>query len=405
MDLAAQAQLFLNAQAAAQLAVLPTFSNDPKEDKYTASQWLQKVLIHKAGARWDDQQMITHVRNAFRGSVIDWFDMLAPLGVNITIWAEIQAEFESVFEAAPSTSTVVHKIPEIKQAPGERIEAYMARSIKITEEFKAKIEVARFVVPALVLVDGQPGFAGQEAYATFTVAQRAVLDPYRVALDEHIKAEIASQTLKNVAAILITAGLKPDLKAEVLKRDLIEVREIFNVALKAERLNKEKFAQPLIKNGHSLVSSGSVSEVQSDHEVQAVGYRNSNSQNRSGRGGGGYQSQPHSSYSSNGDATYQSQRGGTQSGRGQNHPQRGGASSSSSSYPHSSSSSSTQQGSKKFCKFCHKPGHSTDDCFKLDNLNKAKAEKAGKKKVNQVDSEKESEENDNCFSVNAQAKN
>ena len=129
---------------------------------------------------------------------------------------------------------MAHKIPEIKQAPGERIEAYMARSIKITEEFKAKIEVARFVVPALVLVDGQPGFAGQEAYATFTVAQRAVLDPYRVALDEHIKSEIASQTLKNVAAILITAGLKPDLKAEVLKRDLIEVREIFNVALKAE---------------------------------------------------------------------------------------------------------------------------------------------------------------------------
>ena len=77
---------------------------------------------------------------------------------------------------------MAHKIPEIKQAPGERIEAYMARSIKITEEFKAKIEVARFVVPALVLVDGQPGFAGQEAYATFTVAQRAVLIPTELLL-------------------------------------------------------------------------------------------------------------------------------------------------------------------------------------------------------------------------------
>ena len=40
-------QLFLNAQAAAQLAVLPTFSNVYKDDNFTATQWLQKVLNHK----------------------------------------------------------------------------------------------------------------------------------------------------------------------------------------------------------------------------------------------------------------------------------------------------------------------------------------------------------------------
>ena len=32
-------QLFLNAQAAAQLAVLPTFSNVYKDDNFTATQW------------------------------------------------------------------------------------------------------------------------------------------------------------------------------------------------------------------------------------------------------------------------------------------------------------------------------------------------------------------------------
>ena len=40
-------QLFLNAQAAAQLAVLPTFSNVFKDNNFTATQWLQKVLNHK----------------------------------------------------------------------------------------------------------------------------------------------------------------------------------------------------------------------------------------------------------------------------------------------------------------------------------------------------------------------
>ena len=62
-------QLFLNAQAAAQLAVLPTFSNVYKDDNFTATQWLQKVLNHKTGAGWTDEQTITHVRNPFRVEV------------------------------------------------------------------------------------------------------------------------------------------------------------------------------------------------------------------------------------------------------------------------------------------------------------------------------------------------
>ena len=31
----------------AQLAILPTFSNDPKEDKSSATEWLQKIMNKK----------------------------------------------------------------------------------------------------------------------------------------------------------------------------------------------------------------------------------------------------------------------------------------------------------------------------------------------------------------------
>ena len=48
----------------AQQAVLPSFSNVPADDKYTATQWLQKVIYHKQGAGWTDAQAITHFRNA-----------------------------------------------------------------------------------------------------------------------------------------------------------------------------------------------------------------------------------------------------------------------------------------------------------------------------------------------------
>ena len=85
--MAENAQLFLNAQAAAQLAVLPTFSNIFKDDNFTPTQWLQKVINHKTGAAWTDEQTITHVRNAFRGDLIDWFDSLSALGIDVAVWA------------------------------------------------------------------------------------------------------------------------------------------------------------------------------------------------------------------------------------------------------------------------------------------------------------------------------
>jgi hypothetical protein len=35
-----------------QLAILPTFSNDPKEDKSSGTECLQKLLNYRQGAGW-----------------------------------------------------------------------------------------------------------------------------------------------------------------------------------------------------------------------------------------------------------------------------------------------------------------------------------------------------------------
>ena len=154
------AQFFNNALATSQLAVLPTFSNKKNEDKYNSAQWLQKILNHRDGTEWNDQQFITHVRNAPRGDMIDWFDGLKPMKVDITVWANIQKVFEVDFEAAP---TVVNQIPTIKQGEQESVVMYISRSLKIMEEFKTKVDHTQFTTPALVLVDGEAGFAGQAA--------------------------------------------------------------------------------------------------------------------------------------------------------------------------------------------------------------------------------------------------
>jgi hypothetical protein len=42
----------INVQRQVNLATLPAFSNDKKEDEYTAAQWLQKVLLYRQAAIW-----------------------------------------------------------------------------------------------------------------------------------------------------------------------------------------------------------------------------------------------------------------------------------------------------------------------------------------------------------------
>ena len=107
------AQAFFNATAAAQLAILPHFSNNVKDDNYTPSQWLDKVLSHKEAGHWTDEQTIAHVRNAFRGNqVLKWFSSLQVLGIDIKVWANIQTAFQKDFKAAPTTTSVVFKIAD-----------------------------------------------------------------------------------------------------------------------------------------------------------------------------------------------------------------------------------------------------------------------------------------------------
>ena len=109
-----QPQQIINAQQAVQLAVLPPVSNKPAEDRFTATQWVQKVPLHKAGATWTDRHAITHFRNALRGNVIGWFDTLADFGVNTNVWERIQKRFEIDYYEKPTTTSIVSQLPEIR---------------------------------------------------------------------------------------------------------------------------------------------------------------------------------------------------------------------------------------------------------------------------------------------------
>ena len=365
------AQFFNNALATSQLAVLPTFSNRKNEDKYNPAQWLQKILNHRDGTEWTDQQFITHVRNALRGDMIDWFDGLKPMKVDTTIWANIQRIFEVDFEAAPTASSVVNRIPTIKQGEQETVVMYISRSLKIMEEFKTKVDHNQFTTPALVLVDGDAGFNGQAAFNALPAA-------FRAALDLHCRQHTTDQALDNVGVILMTSGLKPELRAEVLKRDvpLVTVADIKAVALKSERLQQEK-------------QNKSAPKANGNNSIDAISSARGN--NNRGRGGqtrgehtsSNYQAQAHYQGQS-GTSQQTQQRGAQRGGRGRGQPSRGGQGGA------YGAQATQSQDTRPKCVFCGMKNHPTDKCFKL--LDHVKNKNGTAKRVNQVEPETEEDQ-------------
>ena len=99
------------------------------------------MINHKTDTAGTDEQTINHVRNTFRGDLIDWFNKLNALGINTAVWDNVKTAFKTDFRVAPSFSSVVHKIPDIKQLENETVIQYFSKALKTMEEFKAKIRL------------------------------------------------------------------------------------------------------------------------------------------------------------------------------------------------------------------------------------------------------------------------
>ncbi len=153
-------QALINAQHQVNLATLPAFSNNVKEDQYTAAQWLQKVLLHRQAAAWNDEQIITHFRNVLKDKVINWFDSLPALNVSqcVLMWQEIQTRFEIDYKAKATATSIVAKLPEVKQAADESVNDYFSRATQILWELKSNIDPALIEIQDVVPPQNRQNF-------------------------------------------------------------------------------------------------------------------------------------------------------------------------------------------------------------------------------------------------------
>jgi hypothetical protein len=218
------AQALINAQNQVNLATLPSFSNEVKEDLYTAAQWLQKVLLHRQAAAWNDEQIITHFRNALKKEVIDWFDSLPALNVSQHVWQEIQTKFEIDHKAKSTATSIVAKLLEVRQVTDNTVNNYFSRANKILWELKTNIDPNLIKIPDAVL----PADMAQQ--------WMALLEQIRITVINHVRTHTALRSCEQYNAIILTAGFKPSIKTKNMGANFTVQTDIKDLALKTETL-------------------------------------------------------------------------------------------------------------------------------------------------------------------------
>ena len=374
------AQALINAQHQVNLATLPAFSNSVKEDQYTAAQWLQKVLLHRQAAAWDDAQIITHFRNALREKVINWFDSLPALNVSQHVWQEIQTRFEIDYKAKATATSIVAKLPEVKQAADESVNDYFSRATQILWELKSNIDPALIEIPDVVLPQAD---AAIWTGVNVDIRNRVI---------NHVRAHASARSCEQYNAIILTAGFKPSIKTKIMGANLTVLADIKDLALKTETLELEK-------RGKTNTPNLMVNPVEENDDVDALyqgqrsrgsyrgGFRGGSGPPRGGRGGynGGDRSsfrrdQKPDQYSKpKGDANNTQNKPQNQQAAA---PYKGGNNNNRNNDGRGSNSSESSR-TGKWCANCRKITHNTAQCWG----NK-------KKTVNDVNDEEEEQPQD-----------
>ena len=81
---------------------------------------------------------IAQFRNAQRGEVLKWSNALPLVEILDTDWDVVKAQIIIDFRAAPTSSKVIQKLPEIRQKDNEMVNQYTIRCAEILMELKDK---------------------------------------------------------------------------------------------------------------------------------------------------------------------------------------------------------------------------------------------------------------------------
>lgn len=311
----------------ADLAKLPIWSGDITKDGYDVEQWVDRVDRAAGTANWNDEDTMSYVYNAFRGSALKWLGALKTFNINTKSWAAVRTELLDAYSRVQTTRTTVVNLTDLKQLSNESITDFGSRVASIIEDIKQLMPVASKTPQGITWAAEIRGLAGFNDVAAAIKAKQL----------QDVADQMVWNSFDHLGIQLFVSNLKPVIRDELMKTPPATLNATIKMARSLEKIHA--------KSDHSHAA---VSEVQ--HQSQQPQHHNNADNNlldaeiealsaqfqallkrRNGNGNGNKMA-----------------RGNGQAQRGQRGRGRGGRGGNSTGY--------------NVCRYCKKPGHLQKVC-------------------------------------------
>ena len=222
-------QQLINAGRQLDLARIPVWSG-VKDAVFTPEQWIDRIEKAKganAGA-WTNDTTMSYVYNALRGDALTWYEALPTLGYDNTDWDDFKAAFLRTYGTTRTARTAALNLSEVRQGNTESSARYIARVIKIIADIRS-LAPANLPAPNNPFDDAIRGLAGWNGIAQ-AVKQANI---------QHLMQAGAQDAYNRIGMQLFIAGLRPNIRVELMKANPNTMRAAFDAALDAEKILAE----------------------------------------------------------------------------------------------------------------------------------------------------------------------
>ncbi len=247
------------------LARIPIWSGT-KDAVFSPEQWIDRIQKAKGpnAGNWTNDTTMSYVYNALRGDALTWYDALPTLGYDNTQWDDFKAAFIRTYGTTRTARTAALNLSEIRQNGSEPAARYIARVIKIVADIQA-LAPANLPAPAVPYIDEIRALAGWGALA----------DARKEANIQLLMQAGATDAYQRLGMQLFIAGLRPNLRVELMKANPNTMRAAFDAAIDAEKImaepRRDKAPNILAVNSYEDPSDANSEASDAEEEETAEG--------------------------------------------------------------------------------------------------------------------------------------
>lgn len=210
-----------------QIAKLPIWTGE-STDVFTARQWLNRIESVRQTAGWAAADVMQFVYTCFRGEALHWWEALKRSKVNTQDYELFKVAFLTSFAEATTARTASVSLHDVKQTASETIVAFYARVIKLVDNIELLLPAAKRLPPTAAYPAEIQALAGFAALA-------ADIKTGGLTFNVNVGLQTA---LDHVGLQIFIAGLRPNIRDELMKTPPGELWQAFEQALALESIYK-----------------------------------------------------------------------------------------------------------------------------------------------------------------------